>query len=86
MLEQLGARTAYSCEGHPNSFYVAFEAPMRVAEKILACGYFTVELEGHNHWSLRINRPVDERERLSILRGAAAAWEQKLGPLDILNL
>lgn len=86
MLEQLGARTLYSCEGHPNNFYVSFEAPLRVAEKIRECGYFSIELEGHNAWSLRINRPIEEKERLYILSFAASSWEQKLGPLKILNL
>lgn len=86
MLEQLGARTHYSCEGHPNSFYVMFEAPMRLAEKIRACGYFVVELEGHNKWSIRINGQIEERIRKDVLRNAADSWEARLGPLDILNL
>lgn len=84
MLEQLGAIPHFSCEGHPNSFYVVFEAPMSLAEKIRACGYFTIELEGPCRWSLRINRDVTESERKMILRAAAAAWEEKLGPLDAI--
>lgn len=84
MLEQLGATTHYSCEGHPNSFYVEFKAPMALAERIVKCGYLIVELEGNNLWSLRINRSIDELERQEVLRGAAAAWDRFLGPLECL--
>src|SRR5947209_7096840 len=38
MLEQLGCRTFYSCEGHPCGFYVTFEAPLRTAQAIQGCG------------------------------------------------
>lgn len=62
-----------------------FEAPMALAEKILTCGYFTVELEGRNLWSLRINREITEVERKRLLRSAAQAWEDKLGPLDMCD-
>lgn len=82
MLEQLGAVPHFSCEGHPNSFYVLFESSMELAVKLRQCGYFTVELEGHNRWSLRINREIDETDRKRILRWAAATWENRLGPLD----
>lgn len=81
MLEQLGAETHYSCEGHPNNFYVLFAAGYDVALAIANCGYFTVEVEGDYLWSLRLNRLVTEEERVRILTNAAKAWEKELGPL-----
>lgn len=82
MLEQLGAVTHYSCEGHPNGFYVLFEAPQEIAVKIHACGYFTVELEGENTWSIR-KQFEDDKQRRQVLRWAAEAWEKKLGPCTV---
>lgn len=82
MLEQLGARTEYSCEGHPDGFYVVFAAAMPIARKIHACGYFNVEIERNGRWSLRLRNGIDEHERQLILRGAANNWEKNLGCLD----
>ena len=84
MLEQLGAKTHYSCEGHPNNFYVLFEAPLRIAEKIAECGYFSVELEGKKLWSIRTRILESNEERIQLLRWAAQAWEDKLSPLQAL--
>jgi hypothetical protein len=81
MLEQLGAETHYSCEGHPDNFYVLFAASYETALAIANCGYFIVELEGDYLWSIRINRAVTDAERVSILTNAAKAWEKELGPL-----
>lgn len=80
-LEQLGASTEYSCEGHPNSFYVVFESTQQTAERIRSCGFFAVELEGENRWSLRINRDIDDTERQLILQYAAKAWTKRFGPI-----
>lgn len=87
MLEQLGAVTHYSCEGHPhspNNFYIVFAAPLSVAQKIVECGYFTVELEGKGIWSLRTRNITSDIDRRNFLRAAADAWERKLGPLTAL--
>jgi hypothetical protein len=84
MLEQLGANTHYSCEGHPDGFYILFEAPFKLALKLRACGFFKVELEGKNLWSLRTQPLQDETERTQFLRTAASQWETKLGPLQAL--
>ena len=85
MLEQLGAMPLFSCEGHPQGFYVMFECPQKLAERIHMCGFFTVELEGHNRWSIR-TRPVDsDAERKQLLRWAAISWEATLGPLNLKN-
>lgn len=84
MLDQLGLPTHYSCEGHPDGFYVTFEAPYEQALAIKNCGYFSVEIEGQDYWSVRkhISYRDAEKERVDSLRWAADAWETKLGPLD----
>lgn len=85
MLEQLGATTEYSCEGHPNGFYVVFNAPLSLALDIRACGFFSVELEGKSLWSIRVNRIMrDETDRTTLLRLAAIQWEKRLGPLQAI--
>lgn len=83
ILNQLGLDTQYSCEGHPNAFYVMFMAPYKVALKIKKAGYFSVEIEGQDYWSIRISRPQEEAERVDCLRWAADAWERLLGPLKL---
>jgi hypothetical protein len=85
MLEKLGAYTCFSCEGHPNSFYLTFVAPINLAVRIRSCGFFTVELEGHNYWSIRINRDVTEQTRVSILTYAAEAWAKEFGPITYVK-
>ena len=80
-LEQLGATTEYSREGHPNGFYIIFNAPQTIAEAVRRCGFFSVELEGEERWSLRINRAITEPERQSILSYAALAWTKTFGPI-----
>lgn len=87
MLEQLGAKTEFSCSGHPdcpNQFYIVFRATITLAEKIRACGFFAVELEGKKCWSLRTRNIKDDKERQDFLRLAATQWEQKLGPLTAI--
>lgn len=87
MLEQLGAKTEFSCSGHPdspNQFYIVFTGPIALAEKIQACGFFTVELEGESRWSIRTRNISDDKERQDFLRMAATQWERKLGPLTAL--
>lgn len=83
MLEQLGATTEYSCEGHPDGFYIVFNAPLKLALKIRACGFFRVELEGRNRWSLRTSRVASNAERKALMRMAATQWNTKLGPLTV---
>jgi hypothetical protein len=82
-LESLNIKTEWSCEGHPNGFYIVFWSSLSWALNIGACGFFSVELEGAVNgcakWSLRINRPFKtEAEKRQCLRWAAAAWEAKL--------
>lgn len=82
MLEQLGAKTTFSCEGHPGGFYITFAVPYSKAIKIKECGFFAVEVEGDGYWSIRVNREQSEKGRIDCLRWAAEAWEKRLGPLD----
>lgn len=83
MLEQLGAVTHFSCEGHPSfnqpgSFYVLFTAPMSLALKLQACGFFSVELEGKNRWSIR-RTFADSIQKEGCLRFAALQWRDHFG-------
>lgn len=82
-LEMLGAVPRYSCEGHPTNFYVLFDAPMCLAAKILDAGFFTVELENLNQWSIRLPRVTCEDERVKVLDWAAKSWSEKLGPFYV---
>jgi hypothetical protein len=89
MMDQMGLETTYSCEGHPDGFYVTFYGPYEAALSISRVGYFTVEVERQeNYWSIRwkllgeppVNNKVDA------MRWAAQAWEEKLGPLDFSSV
>lgn len=91
MLEQLGAVTHYSCEGHPAGFYIVFAAPIAVAERIKRCGFFRVELEGKMHrcartylWSLRADYDEEENKERA-LSWAAASWTREFGPVERKN-
>lgn len=81
MLEQLGAKTLYSCEGHPNNFYVMFEAPYDIALAVASYGYFLVEVEDRDQWSLRMRAVESNEERCQILTYAANAWTKAFGPI-----
>lgn len=79
-LEQYGAITHYSCEGHPNNFYVLFRADYTLATRIQAAGYLRVEIEGENLWSIRCNFD-DEETKTRVLTYAAKAWTKHIGPV-----
>lgn len=84
MLNQMGLDTAFSCEGHPSGFYVTFYGPYQAALEIHSAGFFTVEVERKNYWSLRRSMDAHQPaiENVDALRWAAEAWEKNLGPLD----
>lgn len=84
MLDQMGLATYFSCEGHPNGFYIAFSAPYGQALALSDAGYFTVEIEREDYWILRnsINYTGSPREKFDAMRWAAEAWEKRFGPLD----
>lgn len=85
MLEQMGTRTFFSCEGHPQGFYVVFAAPYKKALKIAERGFSSVEI-AQGGWSIRIGRKQAESGRVDCLRWAAEAWEKELGPLDFKRI
>jgi hypothetical protein len=84
-LERLGAKTFFSCEGHPSGFYIVLECEEALARRIHQAGFFSIGIEnGPNRWSLRLD-PLStstEAERRRSLRWAADAWERHLGALD----
>ena len=83
-LTALGARTQYSCEGHPQGFYITFSCPYELALAIDQCGFFSVEIcRTANHWRLCRSAPSEaatlgERDKVEALRWAAEAWTKKL--------
>jgi hypothetical protein len=82
-LEQAGATTLFSCEGHPTGFYVAFEASYDLARRIASAGFMDITIRGDG-W--RAAFPTEslwqnERHKRRTLRWAAGAWERTLGPL-----
>lgn len=88
MLEKLGATTHYSCEGHPNGFYILFSASKRVAHNVLNCGYFNVELELGGNWSLRIHHikfDFSGRQRSIFFSSVAQAWTNAFGEIHITH-
>ena len=85
ILEELGAVTHWSCDGHgnPDYFYIVFEAPYKLALKIQSAGFFDVQIERHNVWSLRFNWVLRSRtssyKLTRALRAAANAWIRTFG-------
>jgi hypothetical protein len=70
MLEQLGAVTEFSCEGHPHGFYIMFHGPYELAWRL----------------SLDSQQELEcERDKAQILRRAATAWERDIGRLKVPN-
>ena len=78
-LEELGASTEYSCEGHPAGFYIVFCASLKLANDIHSCGFFTVEIEGENRWSILPDTSVPHKD--AVLAMAAISWVKKFGPI-----
>ncbi len=50
-LEDMGARPWYSCEGHPDGFYIVFEADETMARRVESCGFFDVEVCSFGPWN-----------------------------------
>jgi hypothetical protein len=83
MLEKLGGKTQFSCEGHPNGFYVLFTGSYALAKRIKNCGFFTVEIEGNNRWSIRTNCPVIRTQHHNVLTWAAESWNRAFGTITV---
>jgi hypothetical protein len=63
-LESIGVTTLYSCEGHPETFYIMFQCSLEQADQIERLGYFQVSrLNKRWHMSLCL-----ENFRRKILR------------------
>ena len=87
-LEELGAETVWSCEGHPEGFYVTFRSSLELAQRIKSVGYFRVEIERPGEFSIRLRDldrassgdwvPWTDANKNRVLRWAASAWKEKL--------
>ncbi len=88
-IEAMGGRTEFSCEGHPDGFYILFtHLRPEIVAAIASVGYFTIaitrhntyrlSLLGHEHASFRGAPAWTEKYKASILRSAAKAWELNL--------
>jgi len=85
MLEQIGATTIHSCEGHPRGFYVSFRCSYDTALSISSCGYFNVAIVQANTWTIRLAERLvtSARVKAQYLSEAARSWEEKLGKLKL---
>lgn len=75
-LNALGAKTMYSCEGHPTPFLINFSAPESLVDRILEAGFFEASSCGTNQWQLFL--PEDSGpDKLGTLRKAADEWTKR---------
>ena len=87
MIEQLGYKTLWSCEGHPtkkrkDEFYMVVKCPYKFARALESCGYMRVEvLYAKNKFRLSLSE-FSIAEKDDLLRNTANAWERVLGKLD----
>jgi hypothetical protein len=78
-LNYLRCETQHSCEGHPNGFYITFTSAYPMAQMIDNMGYFDIQIEGKDYWSLRQHHGrTSERDKARGLRLAAASWAKTL--------
>lgn len=84
-LEELGAKTHFSCEGHPTGFYIAFEAPYPLVVEIAQLTNMGVEVWRENVWTLRnlydenARSRYTDHDRKEKLRQAANSWMNYFG-------
>ena len=85
MLEQLGATTIHSCEGHPHGFYVSFRCSYATALSIQKAGFFGVSILWADTWKINpCERLITSaRTKAQYLRQAATHWEERLGKLQL---
>lgn len=84
-LEHLGARPEYSCEGHPQGFYIAFHASHDLVRRIDGIDdFFRVEVSSRggyrpNFWAIRAPYGYNtERGKRYHLRKIAKLWQKEL--------
>jgi hypothetical protein len=75
----LGGRTMYSCEGHPEGFYLLVEGPYKLALRLHLLGTYSVGLVERNRWVLRREVEVPARYVNRAFRWAAARWLNRTG-------
>jgi hypothetical protein len=90
-LEELGATTKYSCEGHPTNAYVSFNAPSRLAKEIELTGTFFCKVFQDNPTEDKCDcamyaippgqrhESYTEEMRVKFLRESAAVWMREFG-------
>ena len=85
-LESFGATTSFSCEGHPDFFYVSARMPHALARRIAGAGFLDVRIDatgGDDSWRLAFNlSPESDEAHRRRLRWTAAAWVNTFG-LDV---
>jgi hypothetical protein len=75
----LGGRTMYSCEGHPEGFYLVVEGSYKLALRLHLLRPYSVRLTGFNRWVLRRDVEVPARYAKRAFRWAAARWLNRTG-------
>lgn len=85
VLEQLGCRTLLSCEGHPNGFFIVFDAPATLAHQIRDCGFdLEVSKVGSlpEYWLISLaseeSKPLFTRRKRKLLAAALRALQSCL--------
>jgi hypothetical protein len=85
-LEAAGATTQFSCEGHPNGFYVAFFSDYDLALRVHAAGFFEIEFVHVGYWCIRLKTlsTEDDFAKRRALNWAADAWVKAgLTPVEL---
>lgn len=98
MIEKLGGETQWSCEGHPDGFYIVFKGEYDLA-RALASAYggfdiivmdelnkFGIYLRDTNLSNKNIKKADREKLKQYSLRHAAMMWEESFGSLDLENV
>lgn len=95
-LEQLGCTTRFSCEGHPDGFYIVFAGPLPVAQQVAWLGCFSVTLSGFEYrlgltgqelFSLRHDQDTggwNAARKEALLVAAARRWTKAFGPVQAI--
>ena len=89
MIEQLGGKTMFSCEGHggkrESQPYLMFYGPLSLACAIAQTDSFVVEVQNHvNYFALRPYRWLNRKETMEqFLKRAAKAWVKAFGSPDL---
>lgn len=90
-LERLGAKTLYSCEGHPRGFYIMFDAPYSVAWRVARAGFFTVSIVSNDchpcrgRWLLELHaNDKASAKKTKINKVLSLVWASETWKKDLL--